>query len=252
MLKIESLNASVAEKKILKSCQLEVKPGEVHAIMGPNGSGKSTLSNVIVGHPDYTVDDGQVTFLGKDLLAMSPEERAIEGIFMSFQYPVGLPGVSTMSFLQAVVNAQRKARQEELVEATDLIAMAASACETVGLPRSFLQRSLNRGFSGGEKKRAELLQMMLLQPKLAILDETDSGLDIDALNMVGRVVNDMRQADRSFLMVTHYHRIQEHIQPDFVHVMVDGKMVQSGDSTLARQLEKTGYASITQKYKSSV
>jgi len=242
MLEIESLSAStVSGKAIIKQLDLTVNPGEIHAIMGPNGSGKSTLSNLIAGHPDYEVKQGQLRYQGKDLTDMAPEQRAINGIFLSFQYPVSLPGVSMMSFLQAVVNEQRKKREEPLVDAIDLITMAEMACAQVGLPKTFLNRSLNQEFSGGEKKRAELLQMLLLQPKLAILDETDSGLDIDALRMVGDVVNRMRDPQRSFIVVTHYHRILEHIKPDFVHVMVDGKIIKSGDQSLAIKLEKDGY-----------
>jgi Fe-S cluster assembly ATP-binding protein len=247
MLDIQSLKASIGGKAILKSCSLSVKPGEIHAVMGPNGSGKSTLSNVITGHPDYTVDAGGIQYHGEDLLEMAPEIRATKGIFMSFQYPVGLPGVTTISFLQAVINAQRKQRQEPLIEATDLLASASEACERVGLPRAFLHRPLNKGFSGGEKKRAELLQMILLAPKLIILDETDSGLDIDALKMVGSVVNEMRSQSRSFIVVTHYHRILEHMKPDAVHVLRDGKIVKSGDIQLAHQLEQSGYGWLDQQ-----
>lgn len=242
MLEIKSLSAStVSGKAIIKQLDLTVQSGEIHAIMGPNGSGKSTLSNVIAGHPDYEVKQGQLSYQGQDLLDMSPEQRAINGLFLSFQYPVSLPGVSMMSFLQAVVNEQRKKRDEALVDAIDLITMAEMACSQVGLPKTFLNRSLNQEFSGGEKKRAELLQMLLLQPKLAILDETDSGLDIDALRMVGDVVNRMRSESRSFIVVTHYHRILEHIKPDYVHVMVDGKIIKSGDQSLAIKLEQDGY-----------
>ena len=251
MLNIKSLDASiVGGKQIIKGFNLDIKPGEIHAIMGPNGSGKSTLSNIITGHPEYEVNAGSITYLGENLLEMAPEERATKGVFMSFQYPVGLPGVTTISFLQAVINAQRKQRGEALVEATDLIADAAAATQKVGLPRSFMHRSLNRGFSGGEKKRAELMQMMMLEPKLAILDETDSGLDIDALKMVGSVVNEMRHAERSFIIVTHYHRILEHIKPDHVHVVSDGKIIKSGDAVLARKLEKEGYAWLTDQTES--
>jgi Fe-S cluster assembly ATP-binding protein len=242
MLKIQSLNASVGDKSIIKSLNLSIQPGEVHAIMGPNGSGKSTLSNVITGHPDYQVTAGHIHYQGEDILEMTPDVRATKGLFMSFQYPVGLPGVTTISFLQAVMNAQRKQRQEPLVEATDLIASARVACEQVGLPAQFLHRALNKGFSGGEKKRAELLQMRLLEPKLAILDETVSGLDIDALKMVGTVVNEMRDNARSFVIVTHYPRILEYIKPDYVHVMRDGNIIKTGDAALANQLEKSGYA----------
>jgi Fe-S cluster assembly ATP-binding protein len=242
MLELKKLCVSVqGEKPILKSLDLHVRPGEIHAIMGPNGSGKSTLSNVIAGHADYTVDAGDLNYEGQDLQALSPEERACRGVFMSFQYPVSLPGVTMVSFLQAVVNAQRKARGEALVDAIDLIGMAEEACARVGLPRSFLHRPLNQEFSGGEKKRAEMLQMLMLEPKLMILDETDSGLDIDALKMVGDVVNQMHSPERSWIIITHYHRILEHIQPDFVHVMVNGAIVKSGDASLAKQLEEKGY-----------
>lgn len=243
MLSIKGLNASaVGGKSIIKQLDFEVGSGEVHAIMGPNGSGKSTLSNVITGNTEYAVDEGSIDYQGKNLLELLPEERAVQGIFMSFQYPISLPGVSMLSFLQAVVNAQRKKRDEELIDAIDLIDKAEKACLQVGLPKTFLHRSLNQEFSGGEKKRAEMMQMILLQPKLAILDETDSGLDIDALQMVGKVVNGMRKDSRSFIIVTHYHRILEHISPDFVHVMSHGKIIKSGDQSLARKLEQDGYS----------
>ena len=243
MLSIKGLNASaVGGKSIIKQLDFEVGSGEVHAIMGPNGSGKSTLSNVITGNTEYAVDEGSIDYQGKNLLELLPEERAVQGIFMSFQCPISLPGVSMLSFLQAVVNAQRKKRDEELIDAIDLIDKAEKACLQVGLPKTFLHRSLNQEFSGGEKKRAEMMQMILLQPKLAILDETDSGLDIDALQMVGKVVNGMRKDSRSFIIVTHYHRILEHISPDFVHVMSHGKIIKSGDQSLARKLEQDGYS----------
>lgn len=247
MLELKKLCVSVQGKKpIIKSLNLHVRPGEIHAIMGPNGSGKSTLSNVIAGHADYQVDSGEIFFDAQDLMPLEPEERACRGIFMSFQYPVSLPGVTMVSFLQAVVNAQRKARGESLVDAIDLIAMAEDACACVGLPREFLHRPLNQEFSGGEKKRAEMLQMLMLEPQLMILDETDSGLDIDALKMVGDVVNKMHSPKKSWIVVTHYHRILEHIKPDFVHVMVDGAIVKSGDASLAKQLEKEGYGWVKQ------
>ena len=243
MLKIKNLEVSIKEgKKIIQNLDLNVKPGETHTIMGPNGSGKSTLSNVIAGHSDYIVDGGEIEFLGEDLLALAPEERAIKGVFLSFQYPVGLPGVSTISFLQAVVNEQRKKRSEPLVEAIDLIQMAEEACKMVGLPKSFLHRPLNKGFSGGEKKRAELIQLILLQPKIVILDETDSGLDIDALRVVGNVITEMQNSNRGIVIVTHYNRLLEHVKTDYVHVMSTGKIVKSGDASLAKQLEKEGYS----------
>ena len=242
MLKIKNLEVSIEDgKKIIQNLDLEIKPGHTHAIMGPNGSGKSTLSNVIAGNSDYVVDGGEIEFLKENLLEMTPEERAVKGIFMSFQYPVGLPGVTTIAFLQAILNEQKKKRQEPLVEAIDLIEMAEKACQTVGLPKSFLHRPLNKGFSGGEKKRAELLQLLLLQPKLIILDEMDSGLDIDALKMVGSVIGQMQKPDRAMIIVTHYHRILEHLKTDHVHVMSEGKIIKSGTSDLAKQLEKDGY-----------
>ena len=243
MLRIKNLEVSIdGGKKIIQNLDLDVESGETHAIMGPNGSGKSTLSNVIAGHTDYVVDAGEVTFLGENLLVMAPEERAIKGIFLSFQYPVGLPGVSTISFLQAVVNEQRKKRSEPLVEAIDLIQMAEEACKMVDLPKSFLHRPLNKGFSGGEKKRAELIQLILLQPKMVILDETDSGLDIDALRVVGNVITEMQNSNRGMVIVTHYNRLLEYVKTDCVHVMSAGRIIKSGDASLARELEKEGYS----------
>ncbi|MEC8063961.1 MAG: Fe-S cluster assembly ATPase SufC [Pseudomonadota bacterium] len=248
MIKIQSLRASVQEKNdaILQGVDLHLEAGEVHAIMGPNGSGKSTLSNVLTGHPDYNVESGSIEFMGQDLLAMSPEERACAGVFMAFQYPISLPGVSTLHFLQTVMNHQRKIRGETLLDAFEVISRAEHACKLVGLPNSFLERPLNDGFSGGEKKRCEVLQMLLLQPKLVILDETDSGLDIDALQMVGKAVDHLRDKTRSFLVVTHYQRLLNHIIPDQVHIMLAGKMVQSGGQELAKKLEQQGYGWLQQ------
>ena len=242
MIKIQDLHAKLDnDKTILRGVNLAINPGEIHAVMGPNGSGKSTLSNVLTGHPDYAVSSGSINYEGKDLLAMSPDERAVAGVFMAFQYPVSLPGVSTLHFLQTVINHQRKARGENLWDAYEVIQKAEQACQLVGLPVSFLERPLNDGFSGGEKKRCEVLQMLLLKPKLIILDETDSGLDIDALKMVGKAVAHLRDDVRSFLVVTHYQRLLNHVVPDHVHIMLQGKLVQSGGQDLARKLEDQGY-----------
>lgn len=242
MLDIQGLQASVSGKgPILHGVNLTVPAGEIHAIMGPNGSGKSTLSNVLSGHPDYVVDAGSVHMHGQDLLAKEPEQRAVDGLYMAFQYPVSLPGVSVLHFLQTILNHQRKQRGENLLDAYEVIQQAEQACGLVGLPTSFLERALNEGFSGGEKKRCEILQMLLLKPKLIILDETDSGLDIDALKMVGHAVDFLRSQDRSFLVVTHYQRLLDHVVPDRVHVMLQGAIVESGPAALAQKLEKEGY-----------
>lgn len=242
MLKIENLHASVDGSDILKGLNLSVKPGEVHAIMGPNGSGKSTLGHVLAGRPGYTVTAGTVTFLGQDLLELETEERARLGLFLAFQYPVEIPGVSNMEFMKAAVDAQREQRGEKPIDAVTFMKTARETCKAVDLDPMFLKRGVNEGFSGGEKKRNELLQMMLLQPTLAILDETDSGLDIDALQVVARGVNSMRSPERAFVMVTHYQRLLEFIEPDFVHVLAGGRIVRSGDKALALELEARGYA----------
>jgi Fe-S cluster assembly ATP-binding protein len=240
-LKIENLHASVDDKKILKGLSLEVKPGEVHAIMGPNGSGKSTLGHILAGRPGYTATAGTVTFMGRNILDMETEERAHLGIFLAFQYPVEIPGVSNMEFLKASVDAMREHRGMESLDTVSFMKQAREACKSVDLELSFLKRGVNEGFSGGEKKRNELLQMMLLEPKLAVMDETDSGLDIDALQVVAAGVNAMRDGQRSFVLITHYQRLLNYIEPDFVHVLADGRIVKSGDKSLALELEEKGY-----------
>jgi Fe-S cluster assembly ATP-binding protein len=242
MLKIENLHASVDGTDILKGLNLTVNPGEVHAIMGPNGSGKSTLGHVLAGRPGYTVTAGTAIFLGQDLFELETEERARLGLFLAFQYPVEIPGVSNMEFLKAAVDAQREQRGEKTIDAVTFMKSARETCKLVDLEPAFLKRGVNEGFSGGEKKRNELLQMLLLQPTLGILDETDSGLDIDALQVVARGVNSMRSPDRSFVMVTHYQRLLDFIEPDFVHVLAGGRIVRSGDKSLALELEARGYA----------
>ncbi|KZN14006.1 Fe-S cluster assembly ATPase SufC [Marinomonas sp. TW1] len=242
LLTIKDLHASVEEKNIIKGLNLEVKPGEVHAIMGPNGAGKSTMGYVLSGRDGYSVESGSVTLDGADLLDMETEERARAGLFLAFQYPVEIPGVSNLEFLKAAVDAQREARGEEAVTSAEFLKEAKAACKQVNLPVSFLKRGVNEGFSGGEKKRNELMQMLLLKPKLCILDETDSGLDIDALQVVAEGVNSQRSAERSFIVVTHYQRLLDYIKPDFVHVLSDGKIVKSGDASLAHELEAQGYA----------
>ncbi|MEP0201664.1 MAG: Fe-S cluster assembly ATPase SufC [Halioglobus sp.] len=242
MLKIENLHASVEGKDILKGLTLTVGAGEVHAIMGPNGSGKSTLGHVLAGRPGYTVTAGTVEFLGQNVLEMETEERAHLGIFLAFQYPVEIPGVSNMEFLKASVDTMREQRGLTPLDAVSFMKQAREACAAVDLELDFLKRGVNEGFSGGEKKRNELMQMMLLEPRLAVMDETDSGLDIDALQVVAQGVNTMRAADRSFILVTHYQRLLEYIEPDFVHVLAGGRIVRSGDKTLALELEEKGYA----------
>ena len=246
MLKIENLHASVEEKNILKGLSLEVKPGEVHAIMGPNGAGKSTMGYVLSGREGYEVESGSATLDGQDLLELEAEERARAGLFLAFQYPVEIPGVSNMEFLKAAVDAQREERGEEALSSAEFLKLAKAACKQVDLPLSFLKRGVNEGFSGGEKKRNEIMQMLLLQPKLCILDESDSGLDIDALQVVADGVNSQRSDERSFIVVTHYQRLLDYIKPDYVHVLSDGKIVKSGDASLALELEEPGYAWITE------
>lgn len=241
MLSIKNLQANIEDKAILRGLNLEIKPGEIHAIMGPNGSGKSTLANVLAGREEYEVTGGSVTFKGEDLLDMDVDERAQKGVFLAFQYPVEIPGVSTATFLKSAVNAIREARGQEELKAIEMLKLLREKTKMVGMDEKFLQRSLNEGFSGGEKKRNEMLQMALLEPTLAILDETDSGLDIDALKIVSDVVNQMRDANRSFLIVTHYQRLLNYIEPDFVHVLYQGRIVQSGDKNLALKLEDEGY-----------
>ncbi|TDI49978.1 MAG: Fe-S cluster assembly ATPase SufC [Acidobacteria bacterium] len=241
MLEVKDLKARVEEKEILKGINLHVRAGEVHAIMGPNGSGKSTLAGVLAGREMYEVTAGTVRFRGEDLLEMEPEVRACKGLFMAFQYPVEIPGVSTINFLKAAVNALRKHRGEGELDAMDFLTLVREKLKMVDMDESFLRRSVNEGFSGGEKKRNEIFQMAVLDPKLAILDETDSGLDIDALKIVADGVNSLRSDDRSFVVITHYQRLLSHIVPDRVHVLHDGRIVRSGGSELALELEERGY-----------
>jgi Fe-S cluster assembly ATP-binding protein len=241
MLKIENLHASVADTPILKGIDLVVNAGEVHAIMGPNGSGKSTLAGVLSGRETYVVTDGSVTYTGKNLLEMSPEDRACEGVFLAFQYPVEIPGVSTVNFLKAAVNSKRKYHGQGELDAMDFLTLLREKLGLVEMDEAFLRRSVNAGFSGGEKKRNEIFQMAVLEPRLAVLDETDSGLDIDALKIVADGVNSLRDPERAIVVITHYQRLLEYIVPDFVHVLSDGKIVRSGDRTLALELEEKGY-----------
>lgn len=241
MLSIKDLHASINGKEILTGLSLDINEGEVHAIMGPNGSGKSTLSKVLAGREEYEVTSGTVTYKGEDLLAMSPEERAHKGIFMAFQYPVELPGVNNAYFMQTSLNAVRKARGEHELNSLNFIKLARTKLKALEMDESLLKRSVNTGFSGGEMKRNEILQMTLLEPSLAILDETDSGLDIDALRMVATGVNNLRSPERSMLVITHYQRLLDYIQPDYVHVLSGGRIIRSGDKSLALELEEKGY-----------
>ena len=243
MLKIDNLHARIGDKDILKGLSLDVKPGQVHAIMGPNGAGKSTLGNVLAGRDGYDVSEGSVQFEGRDLLELAPEERAAAGLFLAFQYPIEIPGVATMTFLKAAMNAQRKARGEGELSTPDFMRAVKEAGAQLNVDSAMLKRPLNVGFSGGEKKRAEIMQMALLKPALAVLDETDSGLDIDALQVVSKGVNSLRDGKRSMLVITHYQRLLNHIVPDVVHVFADGRIVESGDKDLALKLEAQGYAS---------
>jgi len=242
MLIIKNLHVAVNQHPILKGLDLNILPGTVHAVMGPNGSGKSTLSNVLAGKPGYEVTEGSIEFLGEDLLALKPEERALKGIFLALQYPVEIPGISNLYFLRTALNQLRKKKNEPLLDAVDFMSLAKEKAKQVDLSEVMMNRSVNEGFSGGEKKRNEILQMLLLEPKFVILDETDSGLDIDALKLIASAVNSLRSKDRSFLMVTHYERLLEVIEPDVIHIMVDGKIVKSGNKLLAKSLEKSGYA----------
>ncbi len=241
MLKIKDLHASVEDKEILKGINLEVKPGEVHAIMGPNGSGKSTLASVIAGKEEFEITKGTIIYEGEDLDEVSPEERAHNGIFLSFQYPVEIPGVSVTNFMKTAINESRKARGQEDMPANQMLKLIREKSELLDIDRKFLSRSLNEGFSGGEKKRNEIFQMAMLEPKLAILDETDSGLDIDALRIVANGVNKLKSKDNAVILITHYQRLLEYIIPDFVHVIHDGKIVKSGTKDLALELEEKGY-----------
>ena len=241
MLKIKDLHAGINGKEILKGINLEVKPGEIHAIMGPNGSGKSTLSSVLTGNPAFEVTDGSVEFYGKDLLSLSPEDRAHEGIFLSFQYPVEIPGVSMVNFMRAAINEKRKYLGESPISATDFLKMMRDKRAIVELDNKLASRSVNEGFSGGEKKRNEIFQMAMLEPRLSILDETDSGLDIDALRIVAGGVNKLKSEKNATIVITHYQRLLDYISPDFVHVLYKGRIVKSGGPALALELEEKGY-----------
>ncbi|MFI4969552.1 MAG: Fe-S cluster assembly ATPase SufC [Lysobacterales bacterium] len=247
MLKIENLHVRVAGKEILKGVSLEVKAGEMHALMGPNGAGKSTLGNVLAGREGYEVTQGTVEYNGRDLLELEPEERAAEGVFLAFQYPVEIPGVNNTYFLRTALNAQRKRRGETELDSMQFLKRVREKLAVLHLKDELLHRAVNEGFSGGEKKRNEIFQMALLEPRLAILDETDSGLDIDAMKLVADGVNAMRDPARAFLIVTHYQRLLDYIEPDFVHVLADGRIVESGDKSLAHRLEEHGYAWIAER-----
>jgi Fe-S cluster assembly ATP-binding protein len=242
MLSIENLHVSVEGKTILSGFELQVKPGEIHAIMGPNGSGKSTLSYVLAGREGYEVSAGSARFDGRDLLAMAPEDRAAAGLFLAFQYPVEIPGVANATFLRQALNAVRKARGESELDAMQFLKLVRTRMRALGMTDEMLKRSVNTGFSGGEKKRNEVLQMTMLEPRLAILDETDSGLDVDALRIVADGVNALRSPDRSFVVITHYQRLLDYIVPDRVHILARGRIVRSGGEDLAREVERTGYA----------
>lgn len=241
MLTIQNLHVSIEDKEILKGLNLEVKKGEIHAIMGPNGTGKSTLASVLAGKDQYTINSGSIEFMGQDLLEMEPDERARAGVFLAFQYPVEIPGVSVTNFMKAAINERRKHENLGPIDSKSFLARMKEKMELVEIDQSFMKRSLNEGFSGGEKKRNEVFQMAMLEPTLAILDETDSGLDIDALRIVANGVNKLRSEDNAFIIITHYQRLLDYIIPDFVHIMYDGKIVHSGDKNLALELEEKGY-----------
>ena len=241
MIKIKNLHAGIEGKQILNGIDLDIRPGEVHAIMGPNGSGKSTLASVLAGREDYEVTKGSVEFLGKDLLELKPEERAGEGLFLAFQYPVEIPGLSTINFIKTAVNEVRKYKGQESLDAVSFLKLMNEKMALMNMDKTLLSRSLNEGFSGGEKKRNEIFQMAMLQPKLAILDETDSGLDIDAIRIVANGVNKLKSSDNAILLVTHYQRLLDYIIPDFVHVLYNGRIVKSGSKELALELEEKGY-----------
>jgi len=247
MLQIDNLHARVAGKEILRGLTLSVKPGEVHAIMGPNGAGKSTLGNVLAGREGYEVTQGSVTYRGSDLLALEPEERAAEGVFLAFQYPVEIPGVNNTYFLRAALNAQRRRRGEAELDSMQFLKLVREKMAVLHMKDELLHRAVNEGFSGGEKKRNEIFQMALLEPKLAILDETDSGLDIDALKLVAEGVNLMRSPERAMLVITHYQRLLDYIKPDFVHVLAEGRIVESGGPELALELEQHGYSWVRER-----
>ncbi len=252
MLEIKNLHANINGKEILKGLSLTVRPGEIHAIMGPNGAGKSTLSSVITGNPSFEVTQGEINFYGKELLELAPEERANEGIFLSFQYPVEIPGVSMVNFMRTAINEQRKYRQQDPISATDFLRLMREKKELVEMDNKLTNRSVNEGFSGGEKKRNEIFQMAMLEPRLAILDETDSGLDIDALRIVAGGVNKLKSADNATIVITHYQRLLDYIVPDFVHVLYDGRIVKSGDKNLALELEEKGYDWIKQEVEAAL
>ena len=241
MLKISNLHASIEDKEILKGINLEINAGEVHAIMGPNGAGKSTLSSIIAGNENYEVSEGEILLEGEDISELAPEERAHKGVFLSFQYPVEIPGVSVTNFIKTAINEKRKANGQEEMPANEMLKLIREKSELLEMDRKFLSRSLNEGFSGGEKKRNEIFQMAMLEPKLAILDETDSGLDIDALRIVANGVNKLKNENNAVLVITHYQRLLDYIIPDFVHVLMDGKIVKSGGKELAYELEEKGY-----------
>ena len=242
MLEIRNLKAQIEDKTILNGVNLKVNKGEVHAIMGPNGSGKSTLSSVIAGNEDYEVCSGSIKYEGDDLLEMAPEERSHRGVFLSFQYPVEIPGLSVSNFIKTAINEKRKAFGQENISAKELLQLFKEKCELLNIDKEYLSRSLNEGFSGGEKKRNEIFQMAMMEPKLSILDETDSGLDIDALKIVANGVNSLKSSYNSIILITHYQRLLNYIVPDFVHILKDGKIVMSGDKSLAQKLEKEGYS----------
>lgn len=247
LLAISNLHVNVADKQILKGIDLKVNPGEVHAIMGPNGSGKSTLANVLAGREGYEITQGDIQYQDNELTELSPDERALAGIFLAFQYPVEIPGVNNMYLLKAALNAKRKAQGEAELDAMDFLQVVKQKMKFLDMKEDFLYRDINSGFSGGEKKRNEILQMLILEPSLMVLDETDSGLDIDALKVVAEGINIMRDEQRSIVLVTHYQRLLEYVQPDFVHVLANGKIIKSGDASLAHELEDSGYQTILEQ-----